>query len=123
MNYVRGFEKQILEALKNTDSEIQLEAVEAAGNWQIDGAFSHVAALVEDPRTPKPLLLEAMGAVAQIRPVESSDLLIPLTDSPDEEIAEAAEEALLEAGYTSHRFDEDNFEDEDELEEGGEWVN
>jgi hypothetical protein len=123
MNYVRGFEKQILEALKNTDSEIQLEAVEAAGNWQIDGAFSHVAALVEDPRTPKPLLLEAMGAVAQIRPVESSDLLIPLTDSPDEEIAEAAEEALLEAGYTSHPFDEDNFEDEDELEEGGEWVN
>ncbi len=35
MGWIRGFDKQILEALENSDPEIHLEAVEAAGNWEL----------------------------------------------------------------------------------------
>jgi hypothetical protein len=38
MRWVRGFDDQILEALKSPDPEIHLEAVEAASNWGLAGA-------------------------------------------------------------------------------------
>ena len=68
MRWVRGFDDQILAALKSDDPEIHYEAVLAAGNWELDAAWSHMVALVNDARTPKPLLLAAIGAVGSIRP-------------------------------------------------------
>jgi hypothetical protein len=115
MRQVRGFDNQILEALKSGDPEIHCEAVAAAGNWELDAAWDHIVGLVHVSATPKPLLLAAIGAVAEIRPQEAREILNDLTESDDEEIAEAAEEAILMA-FTDEDSDEDE-EDEDD------WIN
>jgi len=118
MRFVRGFEEQILEALKSADPEIHYEAVEAAGTWEVAAAWPHVVALVEDTTTPKTLLLAAIGAVASINPAEAGMILVDLTDSDDEEIVEAAHEAMAMAEVGSGGdYDEEEEEDEDE------WLN
>ena len=114
MRWVRGFDDRILEALESADPDIHYEAVEAAGNWGVATAWSHVVAIVQDASSPKPLLLAAIGAVAGIRPKEAVGILAELTDSDDEEIAEAADEAMAMAETNP---------DEEEDEEGGEWIN
>jgi hypothetical protein len=113
MRWVRGFDDQILLALKSVDPEIHYEAVNAAGNWELDAAWSHIVELVNDAHTPKPLLLAAIGAVSSIRPAEAREILVDLADSDDEEIAEAANEAMVEAEAASG-------EEDDEEEE---WIN
>jgi hypothetical protein len=117
MKYVQGFDNQILEALKNTDPEIQYEAVKAAGIWEMAAAWPSVFALVQDPKTPKDLLIAAIHSVAEIRPGDASENLHHLTSSEDVEIAEEAEDAILEA------MAGDDFVDEDDLDEGDEWIN
>jgi uncharacterized protein (UPF0147 family) len=112
MRWVSGLDEQIMEALGNRDLEIQAEAVMAAGNWSLDAAWDHVAALVEDTKTPKRLRLAAIEALGSIRPREAMEILIDLTDSPDEEIADVAEEALAMAeGASSFADEEDGDED------------
>jgi hypothetical protein len=115
MRWVRGFDKQILEALRSADPEIHHEAVEAAGNWGLAAAWSHVVALVRNARTPRPLLFAAIGAVASIRPTEARSILADLAHSDDEEIAEAADEAIAMAEAAS--------DPEDDEEIGSEWIN
>jgi hypothetical protein len=115
MRWVRGFEDQILAALKSADPEIQYEAVKAAGNWELDAAWSHMVELVNDAHTPKPLLLAAISAVGSIRPAEAGNILVDLADSEDEEIAEAADEAMAMAEVAS--------DEEDDEEEEDEWIN
>jgi len=117
MRWVRGFDDQILEALGSADAEIHFEAVLAADKWEVAAAWSHVLALVQDADTPKPLLLAAIGAVASIRPAEAGVILVDLSDSDDEEIAEVALDAMAMAEGSC---EEDEEEDE---EDGGEWVN
>ena len=126
MGWIRGFDDQILEALESTDAEIHYEAVVAAGKQDVDAAWPHVVALVEDRSTPKPLLLAAIEAVGQIRPREAGVVLIELYDSTrDKEIAEAADEAMQMAqAMSGDNGDEDEEEEEDEEdEEDDEWVN
>ena len=113
MRWVPGFREQILDALASADRAIRSEALEAAGNWELDEAWPHVASLLQDGTTPKALLLSAIGAAAAIRPAEAESLLLPLAEAEDEEIAEAAEEAMAFCG-------EDPEEREDE--EEGEWL-
>ncbi len=108
MRWVRGFDRQILEALKNPDRDIQREAVEAAGNFSIGAAWPHVAALVRNPRTPRPLLLAAIGAVGSIRPQEAGEILADLADSDDEEIAEAVDDALMMAEIVPDADDDED---------------
>src|ERR1019366_158658 len=115
MRWVRGFDDQILEALKSADPEIHYEAVQAAGNWGLAAAWSHIVALVHDAGAPKPLLLAAIGAVASIRPAEARRILVDLAGSDDEEIAEAADEAIGMAETAS--------DEEDDEEVGSEWMN
>ncbi len=115
MRRVRGFDKQILEALQSGDEEILCEAVDAAGNWEMDAAWPRVLALVEDPGTPRNLLLAAIAAVGIIRPDDAREALEHLEDSDDEEIAEAVEDALMMSGAA-----DDEEEDEDT---GRKWVN
>jgi len=114
MRWVKGFDDQILEALESPEPEIHLEAVTAAGNWQLDAAWPHVVELAETPSTPKLLRLAAIEAVGSIRPLEAREILIPLTASKDEDIAAEAEEAIAMGQAMS--------DDEDE-ESDGEWVN
>jgi hypothetical protein len=73
-------------------------------------AWPHVAALLEDTTTPKALLLAGIGAAAAIHPAEAESLLLPLTEADDEEVAEAAEEAIVFCG-----------EDPGEMEDDEEW--
>jgi hypothetical protein len=120
MRYVRGFDAQILEALKSSDSDIRCEAVSAAGNWELSAASPAVLALVNDGATPKPLLLAAIDAIASIRPKDARDNLGQLKKSGDEEIAEAADEAIALAAAAGD--DEGDWDDDDE-EDPGPWLN
>ena len=103
MGWVRGFDDQILAALQSADPEIHYEAVNEAGNWELDAAWSHIVELVNDAHTPKPLLLAAISAIGCIRPAEAGKILVDLADSEDEEIAEAADEAMAERPETASR--------------------
>ena len=113
MCWVRGFDDQILVALKSATPEIHIEAVKAAGNWELDAAWSHIVELIDDAHTPKHLLRAAIGAAGSIRPAEARKILADLADSDDEEIAEAAEEAMAMVEVASDEEDDD----EDE------WIN
>ena len=113
MCFIRGFEKQILEALDSKNPDINTQAVCAAGNWEVDAAWPHIAALVTAVETDKPLLLAAIEALVSIRPQEASEVLANLTDSHDEDITEAVYDALaLTEGLSE---DEDYNEDDDLL--------
>ena len=111
MGWIRGFDDQILEALNSENEEIRYHAVCAAGNWEIDSAWSHVVALVTSENTDKGLLLAAIDAVASIRPQEAGMILVDLIDCDDEDIVEAAHEAMALADA---QFDEDFEEEEGE---------
>ncbi len=112
MRWVRGFDDQILEALKSVDPDILYEAVCAAGNWELSSAWSHITALVTSRETEKSLRLAAIDAVASIRPQEAGTILVDLTESDDEDIVEAVYEAMAMAeGLPDDEFDDDEDED------------
>jgi HEAT repeats len=113
MRWVRGFDEQILLALKSSDPEIKYEAVVAAGNWGLDAAWSPIVQLLNDGLSPKPLLLAAIGAIGSIRANEAPEILVDLADSDDEEIAQAVVEALA--------TDDIDLDEEDDEED--KWVN
>jgi hypothetical protein len=117
MRWVRGFDDRILAALKSADLEIHYQAIRAAGNWELDAAWPHIVELLNDPDTPRSLLLAAIEAAGSIRPAEAGMILVDLADSDDEEIAEAASEAMSMAEAASDE------EDEDGDEEGHGWIN
>lgn len=111
MRFVRGFNDQILEALETENQDIHYEAVCAAGNWEVDAAWSHIASLVTTKETDKHLLLAAIDAVAGIRPQEAAEILIDLADSDDEDIVEATYEAMAIAeGLSDDEYDDEDVE-------------
>jgi hypothetical protein len=65
------------------------------------------------------LLIAAIEAVGWIRPIEARGILVDLTDSQDEDIVEAVDEAMQVAEINA---DDDIDEEDDEEEEDG-WVN
>ncbi len=109
MRFVRGFNEQILEVLETENQDIHYEAVCAAGNWEVDAAWPHITALITKEDTEKYLMLAAIEAVASIRPQEAAEILIDLTQSEDEDIAEAALEAIT---MTEAFFDNENEDDD-----------
>ena len=110
MQFISGFDKQILESLKSQNPDIHYHAVCAAGNWEVDAAWSHIAALVASEATEKELRLAAIEAAVFILPHKASEILVPLLHSGDEDIVDAVYEALAMAGGLPE--DEDD-EDED----------
>ena len=109
MRWITGFDDQILESLKNNNENIHYEAVCAAGNSEVDAAWSHVAGLVKAKGTEKLLLLAAIDAVASIRPDEARTVLEGLTSLEDEDIVEATYEAMAMAEVLSnHEIDDDD---------------
>ena len=118
MCYVDGFEKETLEALKSADPQIHLEAVRAAGEHELDEAWPHISKLAQDRRTEKDLRIAAIGASGAIRPKEAQEFLFDLADSKDEDIAEAADDALsMIVEPEDYDEDEDDEEDEDDDED------
>lgn len=73
----------------------------------MDAAWPHIATLITTEDTEKYLLLAAIEAVAGIRPQEAAEILIDMADSDNEDIAEAAYEAMA---MTGAGFDEDDDE-------------
>ena len=114
MRWVEGFDGQILEALESKDDEIHFEAVRAAGSAELDEAWPHILNLVQSKDTEKLLLLAAIEAVANVRPGEAGEVLFNLTRSSDEEIVEAAEEAMEQAAIERDVFGDDEDFDDDE---------
>jgi HEAT repeat protein len=114
MGHVRGFDQQILEALENPDPGIHYHAVRAAGTWEVEAAWPHVAALARSD-TNKPLRLAAIEALGTLCPLDSVEVLANLADSEDEDVAETASEAMTMAEGMSDDEDDDEFaEDEDD---------
>jgi HEAT repeat protein len=114
MRFVRGFDEQILEALNSTNPDIHYQAVVAAGTWEVDAAWPHVAALVTSGETEKPLLIAAIDAVASIRPQEAPEILDDLADSDDEDIVAAVHEAMAIAEGLSGEHEDGELDDDND---------
>lgn len=98
MQFIRGFNKEIIESLNSSRPDVVYEAVCGAGNWEIKAAWPHIAAIVASEETDKDLLLAGIEAASMIRPDEAAGLLGPLADSDDEDIVDAVHEALAMSG-------------------------
>lgn len=109
MQYIAGFDTEILQALDSSNPDIRYHAVCAAGNREVDAAFSHVASIVLSGEPNKALLLAAIDAVAYIRPHQASDVLGELLEFRDEDIVEAVHEALAMAEGDWEFEDDDEF--------------
>jgi len=107
MSQIDGFESQVLEALEDDDPLVHYQAVRAAGEWGLEGAWPHVTALLSSPETDRQLLHAAIRAAASIRPDDAREILVRLLDRDDEEIAETVYDALVLAGAPLHGFDDE----------------
>ena len=117
MTHVGGFDDEIVQALESSDPALRYEAVEAAGNWAVDAAWPHIRALVRAEEIDRELLLAAIAAAGSIRPDEAAEALAALTESEDDEIADAVFEALSMAEGLSDDAEDPDFDtlDGDEL--------
>ncbi|MBM3394165.1 MAG: hypothetical protein FJY37_05950 [Betaproteobacteria bacterium] len=119
MGYVRGFNRQILQALDSPNDDTRYCAVVAAGNHAIAESWGTICELINSPDTDKDLLLAAINAVAEIRPQEAYEVLHPLLESSDDEIGDAANEAImmaeafLESQENDDELDNDLFDEHD----------
>jgi hypothetical protein len=114
MRYVPDFDAEIMKLLDSKDEEIRYEAISAAGEREVEEAWPHVRGLLKPPSKDKRMLLAAIEAAPGINPEEARRLLADLLESDDEEIVEAADEAIAMAEGYSEDDDEDEDEDEDE---------
>lgn len=113
MQFVRGFEDQIFESLNSENEDIHYQAVYAAGNWQVDRAWPHIADLLVSEDADKDLVLAAIDAAVNIRPKEAADLIHDLINADDEDIVEAAYEAMAMVGVFLEDDMDDDFDDDD----------
>jgi hypothetical protein len=112
MCYIRGFDDWILESLGSKNADIHYQAVCAAGNWEVDAAWPHIAGLVTSADTEKSLLLAAIEASASIRAQEAREILGRLMNADDEDIVEAVYEAMSMAGEFWGEGDDEDEDDE-----------
>lgn len=112
MEYVRGFDDEILDALGSENDEIEYQAVCAAGAWGLDAAWRHVSGILASDCNDKALLLAAIEAVASIRPKEAGMVLVDLTDHDDEDVVEAAHEAMAMGDVLAELDLEDGMDDD-----------
>ncbi len=116
MAYVKGFEPQILESLNNPDADISFEAVCGAGNWGVQEAWPHIKKLLTATTTEKWLKITAIDAAVNVNPDEAIDILNDLSLSDDEDIVDAAMDALSMIALGKQDEDDypDDFEDDGE---------
>ncbi|RJP16589.1 MAG: hypothetical protein C4520_18325 [Candidatus Abyssobacteria bacterium SURF_5] len=94
MRFVGGFDDQIVEALESDNPDILYEAVVAAGRWGTPASWPRITTLLSSKETEKALLLAAIEAAPYVRPEEAVEAVAGFTDSPDDEIAEAASQIV-----------------------------
>jgi hypothetical protein len=115
MGYIGGFEDKIIDALDSRNEDIYYEAIRAAGDWGLDEAWPEIESVLTGRESDKALLLAAIDASVCIRPEEAAQILSELTYDEDEDIAEAAQEAIAMSGVMI----DDDFDDDDD---GGETI-
>lgn len=110
MHFIKGFDRQIIEALESDNSDIRYEALLAAGNWQLKKAWPAVASLLTNAETDKTMLLAAIDAAAGIGTPEAVNSLARFLDAEDDDIVDAVTEALamLEGDEFDDGYDEEN---------------
>jgi len=124
MGHVKGFDREIVAALDSRDENTRYEAVKAAGNWEVQAAWPHIKALVENPGTDKTLLLAAIEAVGEINPSEAEAVLADLTDSEDADVVEAVDEAIsMVRARSSDEHEDEDWDEDEEDDEDEDWVN
>ncbi|MBN1288838.1 MAG: hypothetical protein JXA49_04285 [Actinobacteria bacterium] len=94
MGYISGFDEQVIESLESANHEVQYQAIRAAGEWRIKNAWPHIKALLSSKKTDRGLLLAAIEASVEVNPLEASGILDQYVCSDDEEISDAAMEAM-----------------------------
>ena len=114
MRFIRGFDAQILESLDSDNPEIEFEAVCAAGEAAVDAAWPHIHEILMSPDTDKPLRLAAIEAAGSLDAPDALELLIELADDDDEDIVEAAHDALIMSGALAELDDDDDEDDDDD---------
>lgn len=114
MSYIEGFEKQILESLDSKDPDMFYEAVCASGNMGLEKAWPYITKILSSPDADIDLLLAAIDAVVNIRPEEAHDVLGHLVDHKDQDVVDAAFEAL---GMADEFLDDENDDDDDDDDE------
>lgn len=121
MGYVGGFETEILSSLSSSDPWIRFHAVRSAGEQALDEAWPHIRAILTDPQTDKPLLLTALEAAANFDRPEYAEDLVPFLESDDEEIREAAQEAVQFLRMSDFQDQGDDWGTDDALDEEDAW--
>jgi len=111
MQFIQGFDQQILEALESESPDVRYEAVLAAGHWNLVKTWPTIAHLAADPDIDKTMLLAVIDAAANIGLPKSITFLEKLLYSDDDDIVDAAHEALemLEGDEFDDAIDEEDY--------------
>ncbi len=108
MRFLEGFDPQILKSLKSNNPNIRYHAIAAAGNWELQEAWPSIQGLFSDPDIDKRMLFAAIDAAAGIATPEAISALSRCLTSDDDDIVEAAEEALTMLSLDVH--DDEDYE-------------
>lgn len=120
MQYIPGFEEQIMESLNDPEPLIQEEAIISAGGREVEAAWPHVKKILNDAKADKDLLLAAITAAPFLNTEEAADIFYDFEKTGDEDIDLAVEEALavvdsmLHDGYDDDDDDDDDYYDDDD---------
>jgi uncharacterized protein (UPF0147 family) len=109
MGYVRGFEKELVDQLRTASGDLLYEAVRSAGRAEVQEAAAIIEGLAISEDADRDVRLEAIAALPSVDP-DCFDLLDELSESQDEQVRAAAEEALEEL----QMMDEDLGDEEDD---------
>ena len=95
MLYIRGFEREILEALQSNIQDIQYHAIQAAGNWGVTEAWPDIREVLSNQNADPNLLFAAIDAAVDVGHHEAIAVLGELLDhSSNDDIIDAVHEAL-----------------------------
>lgn len=98
MQFVPGFEKEILEALESPERDVRYHAVRAAGSWDVPESWPVIRDILRT-EDDKGLLLAAIEAAINhtTDPDRLADTVGGLIDHPDSDISQAALDGLATA--------------------------
>ena len=95
MQYIKGFQQEILEALQSKVPEVKYLAIQAAGNWGVTESWPDIRKVLRNQDADMNLLLTAIDASVDIGHHEAIGVLSDLlAHSSNEDITEAVYEAL-----------------------------
>ncbi len=96
MQYIQGFQLEILESLQSKDPELKYQAIQAAGNWGITESWPDIRDVLSNQDADTNLLLAAIDAAVNIGHHEAMAVLSELLDrsSDNDDIIDAVHEAL-----------------------------